>query len=63
MTEDEALEQAAKLLSQEGTVESGRALEALEPYIDAEVFGDLWEAYIASTPMRVIIALDEQHPL
>jgi len=59
MTENEALEVATKLLSQEGTVESGRALEALEPYIDADKFGDLWEAYIASTPMDIIIALDE----
>ena len=59
MTENEALEVATKLLSQEGTVESGRALEALEPYIDTDKFGDLWEAYIASTPMDIIIALDE----
>ena len=60
MTEDEALEQAEKILSQEGTVESGRALEALEPYIASNKFGDLWEAFVAASAFEVVVALNDE---
>jgi hypothetical protein len=58
MTEDEALIEAAMLLQIEGNVESGRELLKLQRYISPSKFGDLWSAYIASTTIEVVIALD-----
>ncbi len=56
MTEDEAIQEAQKLLKQDATVETGQALSNLEPYISADKFGHLWEAFIASAPIDVVIA-------
>ena len=60
MTENEAIQEAQKHLKQEATVETGKALEALESHISSDKFGDLWEAFIASAAIEVVIELDKQ---
>ena len=60
MNEDEAIQEAQKLLKQNATVETGKALEALESHISADKFGNLWEAFIVSAPIEVVIELNNQ---
>ncbi len=60
MTEEEAIQTSLKLLKQDATVATGKALEALEPHIPADKFGNLWEAFLASAPIEVLIELDNQ---
>ena len=60
MTEDEALGQASQILRNEGTVESGLALIALEPYIASNKFGNLWEAFVAASAFEVVVALNDE---
>lgn len=58
MTEDEAIQEAQRLLNQEATVETGRAVLALEPHISADKFGHLWEAFVASAPLEVVMEVE-----
>ena len=60
MNEDKAIEEASALLKQNATVETGKALQALEPHISAYKFGNLWEAFIASAPIEIVIELYNQ---
>ncbi|EGG93493.1 hypothetical protein IMCC1989_1145 [gamma proteobacterium IMCC1989] len=58
MTEDEAIQQAQALLKQEATIDNAKSLESLESYISTDKFASLWEAFIASAPIEVVIELD-----
>ncbi len=60
MHEDDAIAAAQKLLKQDATVATAKALEALEKHISADKFGHLWEAFMASAPIEVVIALNNQ---
>jgi hypothetical protein len=60
MTEDEAFDEARRILNYELTVEGGKKLLALEPFFE-EHFGDLWEAFIAASPFEVIMAINNDH--
>ncbi len=60
MHEDDAIEAAQKLLKQDATVATAKALEVLENHISADKFGHLWEAFVASAPFEVVIALNNQ---
>jgi hypothetical protein len=58
MTEDQALDKAAVLLKQTGTVKSGRAILKLKRHMSGEQFGYIWEAFVASSPIEVVIEID-----
>ena len=58
MTEDEAFDEARRILNDELTVEGGKKLFALKPHVE-ENFGHLWEAFIASSPFEVIMAMSQ----
>ncbi len=60
MNEDDAIEAAQKLLKQDATVATAKALEALEQHISDDKFGHLWEAFIVSAPFEVVMALNNQ---
>ena len=57
MTETEALDAALNLTGSD--IERGKELLKLEPFIDPKKFGNLWEAFVASVPIEVVIELDE----
>ena len=61
MTEDEALQEAFRILqAPKITAEAGIKLAALEPYISGDKFGDLWEAFIVAAPIEVVIEVSER---
>ena len=59
MNENQAIEEAQRLLQADITVSTGQSLKKLEPHISADKFGNLWEALVAAAPIEVVMELDE----
>lgn len=58
MDYNEAEAKATEILRRKPlTVADGEELIALEQYLDPEISGDLWEAFIASAPFEVIMQI------
>lgn len=59
MTEEQALEKAKVILNQKRTLKTGKSLLALESYISADKFGDLWSGFILVADLELVAQLNE----